>query len=99
MTDITINVDRNHYHVLADGHSGESTVCAGISALTQMLGGCILNYDDIKNYVFDISDGHTEYEFTSPNWKVLEDVKAMTIGLLQIERSHPQNIRIKQNIL
>ena len=98
MTEIEINVQRNHYHVKADGHAGDPVVCAGISALTQMLAGCIMNHDETKVRTFDIDDGHVELEWTSPGWKVLEDVKAMTIGLLQIELAYKDKLKITQNV-
>ena len=98
MTDITVEVSRNHYHVVADDHADDSAVCAGISALVQMLGGCINNHDDVKIKTFDIKPGHIEYEFISSGWKVLEDVKAMVIGILQIQQGYPGNVKITENI-
>ena len=98
MTDITIDVHRNHYHVTAEGHAEDAMVCAGISVLTQTLAGCLMNHDDVKVKTFDIADGHVDLEWVSHGWKVLEDVKMMTIGLLQIEQSYPGNAKIKQNI-
>ena len=98
MTDITIEVKRNHYTVKAEGHAGDPLVCAGISVLTQMLGGCILNHEECKVKEFTIEDGLVVLEWTSSGWKILEDTKAMTIGLLQLEQSYPGTCKIKQNI-
>lgn len=98
MTDITVKVTRNHYLVKALGHADDPTVCAGISALTQMLAGCLMNHDDVKTKTFTIEDGYVELEWTSPGWKVLEDTKAMVIGLLQIELGYPKHVKIEQNI-
>ena len=98
MTEIVIDVTRNHYHVVAEGHADDPIVCAGISALTQMLAGCLMNHDEVQVKTFDLDDGRVELEWTSPGWKPLEDTKAMTIGLLQIELAHPKQLKIKQNI-
>lgn len=98
MTEVDVNVTRNHYIVKADGHAGNSEVCAGVSALTQMLAGCMMNHDHVKVKTFDIKDGHVELDFVTQNTKLLEDVKAMTIGLLQIAQSYPQHIKVKENV-
>ena len=98
MTDIEVKVTRNHYLVKADGHADRNDVCTAVSVLTQMLAGCLMNHDEVKVKTFDIEDGHVELEWTSPGWKVLEDVKAMTIGLMQVDQSFPDTIRVRQNI-
>lgn len=99
MTDVKVKVTRNHYHVKVMGHADDPTVCAGVSALTQMLAGCLMNHDDVKVKTFTIEEGHVELDYTSPGWKVLEDTKAMIIGLLQIELGYPKHIKIDQNVL
>lgn len=99
MTEIEVNVTRNHYLVKANGHANDPIVCSAVSVLTQMLAGCLMNHDHVKTKTFDIKEGHVELEWVTSNWKTLEDTKAMTIGLLQVEQSYPGNIKVTQNIL
>ena len=99
MTEIIVDVTRNHYHVKAEGHAGDPLICAGISVLTQMMGACIINHDECKVKKFTIEDGLVDLDWISPDWKVLEDTKAMTLGLLQLEHTYPEALKIKQNIL
>lgn len=98
MTDITVNVQRNHYHIIAKDHADNPTVCAGVSALLYMMGGCIENHERVKKNIFRMEPGDVEFDFVSHETKLLEDVKAMLIGLKQIQLGYPLNLKINENI-
>lgn len=98
MTEVVVDVQRNHYRITAKEHADDPTVCAGVSALLYMMGGCIENHERVKKNIFRMEPGDVEFDFVSCETKLLEDVKAMLIGLKQIQLGYPRNIKIKENI-
>ena len=90
MTTVTIKSGLWHHRIVAEGHS-DPEVCNGISALMFMIAGCALN----KAYCIkdaEIKSGYMCLDFKS--FKMKADIQALTIGLLQIEKAHPEQIKV-----
>ena len=98
MTEVVIDVQRNHYVITARDHADDPTVCAGVSALIYMISGCALNHN-AKIKIMKLEDGDAELDFVSHESRMLEDTKALAIGLLQIELGYPKNLRVVQNVI
>jgi len=97
MTTVTIDAKGRRIHIRAIGHAGDPEVCHGISALMFMAAGC-MNNRSCTQYAQVLEDGMAVLDFETWSPALKEDIRAMTIGLLQIEQSHPDNIRVVQNI-
>lgn len=97
MTEVSIDVKRNHYRIKAIGHAGKAEVCHGISALMYMIAGCMLNRSK-HIHVQMMDEGMVFLDFDTWSWRMKEDVRALTIGLLQIQEAHPEHIKVEQNI-
>ena len=89
MTTVTIKSGLYRHSITAEGHA-DSDVCNGVSALMFMIAGCALNKAYIKDVV--IESGYMRLIFNS--FRMKADIQALTIGLLQIEKAHPDQLQV-----
>lgn len=98
MTEITVTAKDNHYRLEAEYHADDSRICAGISAILYALEGALINNADVKVHYSKLEPGHAVIEYLSAADTAEEDMRMALIGLLQIEKSHPDSIKIVQDM-
>lgn len=96
MTRVYCEKDGNRYTVTAQGHAeGSPEVCAAVSGLLYALAGYLQNEKGIGELHGRVLPGDFSMVFDGDNRA--EAVYNMTlIGLLQIEKSHPEYISVYQ---
>ena len=95
MTSITLSQDDRRFSIKANEHT-DSRVCAGISAILYAVAGWILNNQDILEchmVRLDAGDAELIWEGADKAETVYE---LAMIGLLQIEKKYPDEIKIKK---
>lgn len=82
----------------AEYNTGNDIVCAGISALAQALVGTLQNVDGISFKKKKVEPGNIELEiepFFDEYQKSIDSIFfTVYIGLSQIEKSYPKNIKV-----
>nr|DAH20351.1 MAG TPA: YsxB-like protein [Caudoviricetes sp.] len=86
MTEITI---KGHYDIEIKGHSPDKRVCSGISTLTAALDGWLTN--NTNEHLYTEGDGYAK--ITAPE-SAKTAVEMFTIGVLRIEKSFPDIVRV-----
>ncbi len=98
MTRVYCESHGNRYTVCARGHAeGSPQVCAAISGIMYALLGYVKNAQDESTIAYSdrLSDGDVEIDFRGgENAEAVYDMAV--IGLLQIEKSHPEYIRVER---
>lgn len=96
MTRVYCEKDGNRYTVCAGGHAeGSPQVCAAISGLLYALAGYVENEKGIR--VLDRRIGSGDFSISFQGGERAEAVYDMAvIGLLQIEKSSPDHIRVER---
>lgn len=96
---ITVKVSHKNkvIRVTSEGHA-ESRVCAAVSALLYSLMGSWENQLDGGKKCFKVSDGHFDIRYVpaTPEDEAAAAVifNTVLIGLMQISKSHPDEIKI-----
>ena len=94
MTQVYAERSGNRCILSAKGHAtGSPEVCAGVSAILYALAGYLINHD-IKISEQRMEDADVHLEFTGGEGAVAAYEMAV-IGLLQIEKAHPEFIQVK----
>lgn len=99
MTEVYITKDKTRYKLKAYNHAGTNEVCAGVSAIIYALEGALFNNDYAADHVSTLEPGHAEIEAICSDHTAAEDFRMAAIGLMQIQKAHPDEIGISQNIL
>lgn len=86
MTEITI---KGHYDIEIKGHSPDKRVCSGISTLAAALDGWLTN--NTNEHLYTEGDGYAK--ITAPE-SAKTAVEMFTIGVLRIEKSFPDIVRV-----
>lgn len=86
MTEITI---KGHYDITIKGHSPDKRVCNGISTLAAALDGWLSNNTSEHSYC----EGDGFARITAPK-AAKTAVEMFTIGVLRIEKSFPDIVRV-----
>lgn len=97
MTNIVIRRDHDVYYVQATGHAtGSEKVCSGISSLLYAVAGWIINNEHMLRYhKISLKDGNAVIEWSGG--PVAQAVyECVAIGLLQIEQSYPDFIKVDE---
>lgn len=98
MTSVYCEKDGNRYIISARGHaSGSPEVCAAISGIMYALLGYVKNAQDESTIAYSdrVYSGDVAIEFRGgENARAVYDMAV--IGLLQIEKSHPEYIRVER---
>ena len=94
MTNIKIQKAGNSLRIEILDHT-ESTVCAGISALSYMISGWMINHpEDMIDHYFRITSGYYEAGYTAAGEKTEAVMEAAIIGLKQIALGYPEDVKI-----
>lgn len=99
MTEITAKKINNHYRIDAVNHAESKQVCAAISGLLYALEGCLFNHDTVYAHYSKLDFGDAYIEFLTEDPLPAEDFRCVLIGLLQVEASHPDEVRVTQNLI
>lgn len=96
MTFVYCEKDGDRYTVAAKGHAtGSPEVCAAVSGLLYALAGYAQNEKGVGRLHGRIEPG--DFSLTFDGDERAEAVYSMTlIGLFQIEKSHPEYIKVEQ---
>lgn len=78
--------------VVFEGHAGDSAVCHGISAISQM----VANYVDDNDWGDVVSsDGYLEIKNMKEGYAGNDLFRAMVQALREIELQYPRNVKIQ----
>jgi uncharacterized protein YsxB (DUF464 family) len=92
---ITISIKNDDYNISANGHAlfnpGNDIVCSAVSALFYAFAGFLHNNSKVRRADVHLESGDAKIK-ASGDIKQAFDV--FVIGLLQIEKSYPDNIKI-----
>lgn len=95
MINITISIKNDDYNISANGHAlfnpGNDIICSAVSALFYAFAGFLHNNSKVRRAEVHLESGDAKIK-ASGDIKQAFDVFA--IGLLQIEKSYPDNIKI-----
>ena len=98
MIEITVRETANEYCIELSGHanysSGADIVCAGVSAIVYAYIGYIRNSKIAVNEL-QISSGKVVCKVNKDGAR--EAFEMAAIGLMQIEKQYPKNIRIEKS--
>lgn len=96
MTYVYCEKDGNRYTVTAKGHAtGSPEVCAGVSGILYALAGYLENGDGIGTLHGRIEPGDFSVTFDGDG-RADAVYNMALIGLLQIEKSHPEYIKVER---
>ena len=98
MTDITIDKLGRSYIIEAKYHAETSKVCAAVSALLCTLDCALRNNKHAKLTASMRGYGYYTIACERNGKTAREDWNVITMGLLQIEQAHPDEIKVTQNI-
>ena len=98
MTKIEINKRGRHYSIEAINHAETSSVCAAVSALLCTLDCALRNNRQAKLITIQRGSGYYVIASECNGKTAREDWRVITMGLLQIEQTHPDEIKVTQNI-
>jgi uncharacterized protein YsxB (DUF464 family) len=95
MIKVNITVDNDEYCITADGHAlfnpGNDIVCSAVSALFYAFAGFLHNDSKVRRADIHLNSGDAEIKAKGD---IRQAFDVFVIGLLQIEKSYPQNIKI-----
>lgn len=98
MTEIVANRYNNHYRLEVDGHADEHDTCVMVSVLVQTLLVALWNNPNVHAVYPTLEDGHAVIEFLADDVTGEEDMRCILIGMIQLQKDHPEGINITQNI-
>lgn len=85
-----IHINENEKKIILNGHADDSRVCAGISALVYAFKGYLDNFAVECDYRIESGEVFCHIK----DEKGTEVFNLLTIGLMQIEKAHPENVKI-----
>ena len=97
---ISINIEEKKdgsVHINCGGHAnfcdGNDIVCAGVSAIVQAFIGAVVNSDVNIEYL-------TEHGYCKAvvGKGASRELRMLIIGIMQIEKAYPDNVRLTSNI-
>ena len=97
MTEITATRNGQHYCLEAHNHAATTEVCAGVSALLYALEGSLFNCDGVICHYSRMVSGEAKIEYIATDPEAKACMHVVLIGLMQIEKAHPDEIKISQN--
>lgn len=98
MVEVYAKKEKNKYCLKALNHAGTDSVCNAVSAIIYALEGALFNNDYAMEQISTLKPGEAEITATCIDPTAAEDFKMAVIGLMQIEKAHPQEIGVSQNI-
>lgn len=100
MTRITARTEDGACCLESTGHAaGSPAVCAGISALLYALAGWLLNRPEgLAGDSILLEDGHAVFRIRQPTRETAAVFEAVVIGLLQIQLTSPEYIRVSTDM-
>lgn len=94
MIHIELKAEKNRYEIRAKGHAlfnpGNDIVCSAVSCLFYTFVGFLGNCKDIW-HSFELKSGNAEIKAEGD---IGQAYKMFMIGLLQIEKSYPDNVKV-----
>jgi len=98
MTEVIASKEKNHYKIQAKNHAGSSEVCNGISAILYALEGALFNNDYVCEHISTLTPGNAEIAAVCLDSTAAEDFRMALIGIMQIQKAHPGEVGVSQNI-
>lgn len=99
MTNVTVRQENDRYEITARGHAtGSVGGCAYISGILYSLAGYLVNEGEIRVDRCGMEPGDVELRFRGGE-KAEAAWGMAVIGLKQLERSHPELIRVTKEEL
>ena len=97
---VSINIEKKKdgsVHINCGGHAhfcdGNDIVCAGVSAIVQAFVGAVVNSDVDIDYSMDCG-----YCKAVVGKGASKELRMLIIGIMQIEKAYPKNVRLTSNI-
>lgn len=94
MITITMKHSGDEYYVSAKGHAeynpGEDIVCSAVSCLFYAFAGYLKNNDNVRSNI-RLESGNSEIE---AHGHIMECYDMLKVGLLQIEASYPDHVKV-----
>lgn len=97
---VSINIEKKKdgsVHLNCGGHAhfcdGNDIVCAGVSAIVQAFVGAVVNSDVEIDYSMD--RGYCKAVVGKGAGR---ELRMLIIGIMQIEKAYPDNVRLTSNI-
>lgn len=98
MTEIRMTRNKQHYQLYVKNHAKTKMVCHAISSLVCCLAGALRNSDQVDRLITDMDYGDSHIDCYINGERAEEDFTAILIGFLQIQKNHPDEVKIEQNI-
>jgi len=97
MTEIQATVNNRHYRLQVSNHAESSQVCTAVSTLVQTLEGSLCNHDSAVCHYSILQPGNAVIEFLAEDEYPAEDFRCVLIGLMQLQKTYPEEIVLIQN--
>ena len=95
MIKVNIIVSDDTYDISAEGHAlfnpGNDIVCSAVSALFYAFAGFLYNDSKVRRFGIHLDSGDAKIEAKGD---IRQAFDVFVIGLLQIEKSYPDNVKI-----
>ena len=98
MTEITATVNNKHYRLEVNNHADSKEACHYVSALVYTLEGACFNNEKAFCHYSRLEPGYALIEYIAGDELAEEDFIVVLTGLMQAQKTFPEQIKINQNI-